>query len=173
MNLLPLLHTWPSAYRKLIVVFVGIALTGVVAGGVFIELTTHLTPEGVEEQYRGLSEEKMETATEMKFGKTAHEMLITTHNHILGLSVLFTVMAFLFLHAGAMSGLRLAIAIEPLVSLVVTFGGLWIVRFVWPPFVYIVILSGTLMIGTFAWMGYRVLSACVRGDGYRSAFKKI
>jgi len=169
MTLLPLLHTWPSAYRKLIAVFVAIVLTGVVAGGVFIELTTHMTPDGIEAQYRGLTEDEMESAPEMKFGKTPLEMLTTTHNHILGLSVLFFVVGFLYLHTGIMSRLRVTIAIEPLVSLVLTFGGLWIVRYVWPPFVYIVILSGTLMLGTFAWMGYRILVACLIGERSRGA----
>ncbi len=171
MNRLPLLHTWPAAYRKLVAVFVGVTLVGVLVGAVFIEVTTHLTPAGVEAQYRGLDEEAMARAPEMKFPKSVPEMLTTTHNHILGLSVLFLVYGFLYLHTGAASRLRLFIAVEPLCSLVATFGGLWVMRFLWAPFVYVVVLSGALMLGTTAWMGYRILAACLRGDRYRSALK--
>ncbi len=173
MTVLPLLHTWPAAYRKLVAVFVAVTLAGVIAGAVFIELTTHLTPAGVTAQYRGLSEAEMETTAEMKFPKSTLEMLTTTHNHILGLSVLFLTYGFLYLHAGVASRLRLFIAVEPLGSLVVTFGGLWVVRFLWAPFVYVVVLSGALMLGTAAWMGYRIFSACVRGARYRSALKRV
>ncbi len=162
MKPMSLLHTWPLAYRVLIAVFVGVTLVGVVFGAVFIEATTHLTPTGVTAQYRGLDEEAMESVPEMKFPKTTAEMLMTTHNHILGLSVLFLIYGFLYLHTVPMSRRRLIIAVEPLIGLVTTFGGLWIVRFLWPPFVYVVILSGALMLGTTAWMGFRILVVCAR-----------
>ncbi len=163
---LPLLHTWPASYRKLIATFTAVALTGFVVGAVFIEITTQLTPEGVVDQYKGLSEAEMKTATEMKFPKSTREMLITTHNHVLGLSVLFTVIGFLYLHTGRRSRLRLAIAAEPLLALITTFGGLWVVRYLWAPFVYVVVLSGTLMVLTVLWMGYRILASCLRGEHY-------
>lgn len=173
MTALPRLHTWPAAYRKLVAVFVVVTLVGVVAGAVFIEATTHLTPAGVTAQYRGLDEAAMAEAPEMKFPKSTAEMLTTTHNHILGLSVLFLVYGFLYLHAGAMSRRRVLVAVEPLCSLVVTFGGLWVVRFLWPPFVYVVILSGMLMLGTTAWMGVRIVGACLRGDRFRGGEARL
>jgi len=171
MELLPPLHTWPARYRKLIGAFVIVALTGFVIGAVFIEVTTRLTPEGVVAQYKGLSDAEMESASEMKFPKSPKEMLTTTHNHILGLSVLFVVLGFLYLHTGTMTRLRMFIAVEPLFALITTFGGLWIVRYLWTPFVYVVILSGTLMVVTVLWMGYRILSCCYRGEHYRAHHK--
>lgn len=173
MNPLPPLHTWPGPYRKLVATFVGVALTGIVVGAVFIEVTTHLTPSGVQAQYRGQSTAQRKAATEMKFPKSPKEMLTTTHNHILGLSVLFMIVGFLYLHTGQPSPWRMLIAAEPLVALVTTFGGLWIVRYLWAPFVYVVILSGALMIGTVLWMGYRIVACCLRGTKYRSHHKVV
>lgn len=174
--MLPPLHTWPGPYRKLIAAFVAVAVTGVVVGAVFIEVTTHLTPEGVVAQYKGHTKQQsrqLSGSQEMKFAKSPTELLTTTHNHILGLSVLFTVLAFLYLHTGRTTSLRLAIAVEPLFALVTTFGGLWVVRYWWEPFVYVVIVSGTLMLATVGWMGYRIFACCLAGENYRSAEKAV
>lgn len=162
MDFLPPLQSWPPAVKKLIFIFVAVSFVGVVLGGIFIEVTTHLTPRGVIEQYKGLSKDRVDEAKELKFPKPLKEMLTTTHNHILGLSSLFVIVAFLYLMTGKQDWLRTGIAVEPLISLILTFGGLWVVRYLWPPFVYIVILSGTLMIATYAWMSMVIMKACLQ-----------
>ncbi|MFB6098778.1 MAG: hypothetical protein ABEK84_06660 [Salinibacter sp.] len=169
--MLPPLHTWPGPYRKLIAAFVAVMVTGFVLGTIFIEVTTHMTPEGVVAQYKGHTKKQAKTAEAMKFPKSAKEMLNITHTHILGLSMMFLILGFLYLHTGRRSTLRLAIAVEPLFTLILTFGGLWVVRYVWEPFVYVVIVSGVLMVGTVAWMGYRICGSCLAGDTYQSAQK--
>ncbi|SMO54439.1 hypothetical protein SAMN06265218_10535 [Fodinibius sediminis] len=161
MESLPPLQNWPAPVRKLIFTFVLVSFIGVVVGGVMIEVTTHLTPTGVVEQYKGISKSKIDTADELKFPKPAKEMLITTHNHILGLSSLFLIVGLLYLATGRDSWLQISIAVEPLISLIVTFGGLWVMRYLWSPFVYVVILSGTLMVGTYAWMSLVVMKSCL------------
>jgi hypothetical protein len=160
MESLPILQSWPPAIKKLIFAFVLVSFIGVVVGGIMIEVTTHLTPEGVVEQYKGISKSKIDTANELKFPKPFKEMLITTHNHILGLSSLFAIVGFLYLATGKDSWLQISIAVEPLISLMLTFGGLWVMRYLWSPFVYVVILSGTLMIATYAWMSVVIMKAC-------------
>lgn len=161
MNSLPALQSWPSSLKKLTFAFVFAAFLGVVVGGVMIEVTTRLTPRGVTEQYRGMDREQMSSAPEMKFPKSVNEMLITTHNHILGLSPLFLIVGALYLLSVPRGPLQVGIAVEPFVSLLLTFGGLWVVRYLWAPFVYVVILSGALMLGAFAWMSLAVMKACL------------
>lgn len=168
MDLLPTLDSWPPAIKKLIFTFVLVSFIGVVVGGIMIEVTTHLTPQGVVEQYKGINKSKVDTANELKFPKPVKEMLITTHNHILGLSSLFVIVGFLYLATGKNSWLQISIAVEPLISLIVTFGGLWVMRYLWSPFVYVVILSGTLMITTYVWMSLVVMKACLIKLGDRS-----
>lgn len=162
MDPLPSLQTWPSPFKKLVFTYVLIVFIGVVVGGIMIEVTTHLTPKGVVEQYNGINESQMETAEVMKFPKSVQDMLITTHNHILGLSSIFLIVGFLYLLSVDVKGLQIAIALEPLISLLLTFGGLWVVRYVWDPFVYIVIISGILMIGCFAWMSLVIMKASLQ-----------
>lgn len=162
MNLLPPLHTWPRPYKTLVLTFVSVAFVGVVLGAVFIEATTNLTPRGVVEQYKGIGEDRMEEVKELKFPKPFKDMLTTTHNHILGLSSLFVIVGFLYLQLDEQETWRVAVAVEPLLSLVVTFGGLWVMRYLWDPFVYIVILSGTLMVGSYAWMSVAIIKNCLR-----------
>lgn len=164
MESLPTLDSWPPAVRKLIFTFVLVSFIGVVVGGIMIEVTTHLTPEGVVEQYKGISKSKIDTADELKFPKPIKEMLITTHNHVLGLSSLFVIVGFLYLATGKNSLLQISIAVEPLISLILTFGGLWVMRYLWSPFVYVVIISGALMIGTYAWMSIVVMKTCLAGQ---------
>lgn len=161
MESFPSLQTWPQSLKKLVFTFVLVAFIGVVVGGVMIEVTTHLTPQGVVEQYKGISKSKIEPSEELKFPKPLKEMLITTHNHILGLSSLFVIVGFLYLATGKNTWLQISIAVEPLISLILTFGGLWVMRYLWSPFVYIVIISGALMIGTYAWMSIVVMKACL------------
>lgn len=171
MEAFPQLQTWPSSLKKLIFVFVLVSFIGVVVGGIMIEVTTHLTPQGVVEQYKGISRSKIDTADELKFPKPLKDMLITTHNHILGLSSLFLIVGLLYLATGRESWLHIVIAAEPLVSLILTFGGLWIMRYLWSPFVYVVIMSGTLMIGTYAWMSLVVMKECVSKISRRHELK--
>ncbi len=161
MKSLPNLQAWPKAIKKLVFTFAMVSFLGVVVGGVMIEVTTNLTPQGVVEQYKGISKSKLEPSEELKFPKPMKEMLITTHNHILGLSSLFLIMGFLYLSIGEASWLQISIAVEPLISLILTFGGLWIMRYLWLPFVYVVILSGTLMIGCYAWMSIVVMKTAL------------
>lgn len=170
---LPSLNRWPARYKRVIFFFTAVAFVGVVLGAVFIEATTNLTPQGVVEQYKGISENRIDQVEELKFPKPVKDMLTTTHNHILGLSSLFLIVGLLYLHVGKQEKWRVAVAVEPLLSLVVTFGGLWVMRYVWDPFVYVVILSGTLMVGSYAWMSIVIMRECIRESENEAGGKEL
>jgi hypothetical protein len=163
MQLVPLLYTWPAAFKKLVLLFTMVAFFGVVIGGIFIEATTNLEPKGVVEQYSG-NEENRADAQELKFAKPFKEMLTTTHNHILGLSPLFFIVGLLYLATAKNNWLRITIAAEPFLSLILTFGGLWVMRYWWAPFVYVVIASGTAMLLCFGWMCLVIIKECIKKD---------
>jgi len=155
-NQLPWLSEWPSAYRKLVLIFLIVIFFGFTSGLIYLSYSTHLTPKGVKVQYKGVDAET-EAVTELKFEKSLPEMLTTTHNHLLGLSGMFLILGFLYLHTGRITSLKLIIAIEPLLSLLITFASIWIMRFLYEPFVYLVFLSGVLMVGSFYWMNLGTL----------------
>lgn len=159
---LPDIPAWPYAYRFLVIIFVLTTTVGFIIGLSFIEKTTHLLPAGIVTHYKGNKSSELQTGEELKFEKSVNEMLTTTHNHVLGLSFLFLIFGFLYLHTGRITFSKKIIAIEPLVSLVVTFGSLWLVRFVHPIFVYLVVLSGVLMAACFLWMAWIITRSCLR-----------
>lgn len=170
---LPKLHTWPKPWRSLIAVFTSTVFIGFLSAVTFLEILTHLSPGGVVSEYNGTPQAQMDTAAEMQFPKSVHDMLITTHNHVLGLSALFFILGFFYLQTGESSAWRTSIASEPLLSLLVTFGSIWLMRFVSPDFVVLVILSGTLMVMCTIWMCYRILLSCVRGEKYKPWINRL
>lgn len=158
---LPRLQEWPRPYRQLVGTFAITVLLGFLTGVAFLYVSTQLKPEGISAHYRGVQEESLTPGQSFQFEKSVPDMLTTTHNHLLGLSLIFLVVGFLYLHSGNVTRLRMAIAIEPLISLLVTFGGIWIMRFLYEPFAYIILLSGILMVSTFLWMIGVVFVACL------------
>jgi hypothetical protein len=133
----------PKPYKQVIFAFVLIANIGFFTGLLFVEDTSHFEPKGIQEQYLG--NENNSKATEMIFKKPKKEMLTLIHNHLLSLSVLFLAMSTLLGMTCVNVKLKSFLMIEPFVSLLLTFGGLYVVwsGVLW--FSYVVMLSGLLM----------------------------
>ena len=96
MNTLPPLSDWPAQLRALAGLFTAIALFGFICGFLFLDVTTHLTPDGIITHYNGLPEAALDAGGELKFEKSLKDMLTTTHNHVLGLAGPFFLIGFLF-----------------------------------------------------------------------------
>ncbi len=78
--------------------------------------------------------------------KPISEMLITTHNHILGFSFIFFITGMIFYFNSIISGFwKSFLLIEPTISIVITFGSIWLMRFVHEDFVYLTILSSVIL----------------------------
>ncbi len=145
MTPLPPIHLWPVQYRRLVQVFLGVVFFGYGVGFVNLFLTQQTSPKGIATHWRGLSEEELETAEEIVLPKPVKELIITTHNHLLGLAAIFGIVGFLFLHTGYGSPrMRLVVAVDPLLSLVLTFGGIWLTRFFGEAFAFLVLMGGML-----------------------------
>ncbi|MFK5890559.1 MAG: hypothetical protein QM486_07495 [Flavobacteriaceae bacterium] len=153
MKLNGLIYTLPRFYKQAVFAFVVMVNIGFFTGLFFIEDTTNFNPTGIQEQYVGNDSDMK--AVEMKFKKPKKEMLTLIHNHVMSLSVLFFVMATLVSITGINKHLKSFLMIEPFVSVLLTFGGLYIVwsGALW--FSYIVIISGILM--TFSFLGESVI----------------
>jgi len=143
MKLDGLIYSFPRIFKQGIFAFIITINIGFFTGLFFIENTTKMEPVGIQEQYLG--NENNTDAVDMKFKKPKKEMLTLIHNHILSLSVLFFMLSSLVAITGVNKKLKSFLIIEPFVSLLVTFGGLYIVWLGVLWFSYIVIISGTLM----------------------------
>lgn len=137
----------PQGIKWFIVSFVLVLSIGFYTGLLFVTQTSTTSPEGIVENYLG--NEEIENAEVMKFKKSPREMLTIIHTHILSMSLIFFLLGALVWLTKLPQRLKLFLTIEPFISVVLTFGGiygLWL-GILWLK--YIVVLSGILMTATF------------------------
>lgn len=129
-------------------IFLVVLSIGFFSGIRFVEVSTDKTPKGIEENYLG-NENDPEAET-MKFKKTEKGMLNIVHAHILTMSLIFFVLGGLVSLAKLPSAFKKFLMIEPMLSVLFTFGGIW---FLWKGILwmsYVVMVSGMLMTLSFA-----------------------
>ena len=81
-----------------------------------------------------------------KYPKLVNNLLLTTHNHLLSLSMIFLCIGLIFSMSTLINGkLKWFLIYEPYFSILLTFGGIWGIRFINSYFLWIVAISGTLM----------------------------
>ena len=147
MDLNGLLFTFPKEIKLLIGAFLVVLSIGFYTGLLFVSETSSANPNGIEENYLG--NEDIEDAKIMKFKKPPREMLTTVHSHILSMSLIFFLLGLILAVTQLNTNLKLFLIIEPFVSVLLTFGGIY---FLWKGiswFKYLVMFSGTLMTLTF------------------------
>ena len=148
MQLNGLIYTFPKEIKLLIGVFIFVLSIGFFTGLLFVDETSSIEPNGIKEQYLG--NESDEQAEVMKFKKSDQEMLTLVHNHILSMSIIFFLLGLILSTTQLNKKLKLFLMIEPFISIVITFGGIYLLwkGMVWMTF--IVMFSGTLMTLTYA-----------------------
>ncbi len=148
MQLNGLIFTLPKEIKLLIGAFIIVLSIGFYTGLLFVGETSSANPNGIEEQYLGNEDD--ENATVMRFKKSEKEMLTLVHNHILSMSIIFFLIGFLVAITKLNNKLKLFLIIEPFVSVIFTFGGLYLLwtGILWTK--YIVMFSGILMTLTFS-----------------------
>ncbi|GGK52457.1 MULTISPECIES: hypothetical protein [Flavobacteriaceae] len=142
-----LIHQFPKEIKLLIVVFIVVLSIGFYGGLSFVNNTTSMSSTGVETHYLG--NEADEDAEVMKFKKSEREILTVVHNHILSLSVIFFLLSLILATTSINKKLKYFLMFEPFLSILLTFGGIYLLwrGVVW--FKYVVIFSGSLMTATF------------------------
>lgn len=137
------LSTLSKEIKLLIGTFLVVLSVGFYSGLTFVGETSSFTSQGIQENYLG--NEENEEATEMKFKKNERHMLSIIHSHILSMGLIFFVLALIVSLADTNLVFKKFLMIEPLISVLTTFGGIY---FLWKGMLwmkYVVILSGTLM----------------------------
>ena len=147
MNLKFNIQSFSKELKLLITAFLVVLSIGFYSGLFFVNNTSKMSPTGVEENYLG-NENNEETAV-MKFKKSEREMLSIVHSHILSMAMIFFFIGLILVTTNLNNKLKLFLIIEPFVSVILTFGGIYLL---WKGFhfmKYIVILSGALMTLTY------------------------
>ena len=120
-------------------------LIGIFIGLGYVYYTTDMNPEGTIEHYNG-SEILNDEDIPEEFPKSLEGMILTTHAHVNSFALISLIIGLIFYFNSILSGkLKIFLMIEPFISIIITFLSLWLLRYVNPQFVYIVIISGTLM----------------------------
>lgn len=142
-----LIYTFSKELKLLIGTFLMVLSIGFFTGLLFVDETSSINPNGIEEQYLG--NETDEHAEVMKFKKSDQEMLTLVHNHILSMSIIFFLLGLVLSTTQLNKKLKLFLMIEPFVSVILTFGGLYLLwkGILW--MTYIVMFSGILMTLTY------------------------
>ena len=159
-----LIYTFPKELKLLLGLFIIVLSIGFFTGLLFVEDTSSLEPRGIQEQYLG--NEYDELANVMKFKKSKKEMLTLVHNHILSMAIIFFLTGLIMLTTKLLRPLKLFLIIEPFISLVLTFGGLYLLwsGILWMK--YIVMFSGILMTFSFTMSIFIVLIQLMKRPQY-------
>ena len=147
MNYNGLLSSFPKEIKIFIAAFVVILSIGFFTGLLFVTETSTTSPDGLVENYNGNEED--EDAEIMKFKKSEREMLTIVHTHILSMSFIFFLLGGLVWLTKLSKKMKLFLTVEPFLSVLMTFGGIYLLwtGLLWMK--YVVIFSGFLMTATF------------------------
>lgn len=141
------LQNFDRKIKNLLTVYLLVIGIGISVGLVYLASKTDSTSKGIIEEYNG-SEIVDELEIPEKFPKEFKEMLVTTHSHILGLSTLLLSLGIIVYFSSLPSVLKSFLMIEPLISLISTFGSIWLVRYLHQDFIILTIISAIFMYGS-------------------------
>lgn len=143
-----MIETLSKEIKLLIVAFLVVLSIGFYTGLSFVNETSSVNPHGIQEQYLG--NEAEEDSAVMKFKKSDKEMLSIAHSHILSMSIIFFLVGLILSITKLNYKLKLFLMIEPFFSVILTFGGIYLLwtGTLWMK--YVVIFSGTLMTLSFS-----------------------
>ena len=141
------IHLLPKSAKLLVGFFILTLSFGYYTGLRSVNENTNSTVDGVEEHYLG--NELDEDAEVMKFKKAEKDIITTVHNHVTSMSLIFLVLGGILLLTSIPKGLKKFLIVEPFISIILTFGGIWLMwsGVLW--FKYVVIFSGILLTLTF------------------------
>ncbi len=147
MQLNGLIHTFPKHVKLFVAAFVIVLSIGYMTGLLFVGQTEATTPDGIVENYLG-NEDKAD-AKVMKFEKGEREMLTILHTHVLSISFIFFFLGGLISITSLPRKLKAFLMIEPFISIILTFGGIYLLwkGMLWMK--YVVLISGIVMTAVF------------------------
>lgn len=147
MELHGIIRRLPKIAKLLIGFFIVTLSFGYFTGLRFVNENTNNTTQGIEEHYLG--NEDKEDAEIMRFKKSEKEIITTVHNHVVSMSLIFLALGGILLITSINPILKKFLIVEPFISIILTFGGIWLMwsGVLW--FKYVIIFSGILLTITF------------------------
>jgi len=159
MQLHGLLKKLPSNIKLLITAFVISLNVGFFAGINFVEATSSFETKGIETNYLGNENDK--DADTMQFKKSKKEILTLIHNHILSMSIIFFLIGVLLSITSLNKKIKSILMFEPFLSIILTFGGIYLLwsGVIW--FKYVIVLSGIAMVSSLILASFFILKESI------------
>jgi len=157
------IHNLPKYAKAFIFAFLLTLSFGYYTGVLFVKHTTEFTPQGIEESYNGNQTEEEFTEDDwgndewegenfdpLKYKKSEQEIISIVHAHVISFSLIFLLLGVIVLLTSIPIWLKKILIIEPFISIVLTFGGIWMLwkDITWMK--YVVMFSGSLLTITFS-----------------------
>ena len=143
------LYEFPNKLKLLCFLTVFNITVGVGVGLYYVGYTTQYSSIGTSEHFAG-SKVSDDFDIPDKYPKPISELLNTTHTHVISMTFIFLIIGGIFYFNSIITGsMKIILIVEPFISIMATFGGIWLIRFIHSGFSYLVILSGILMYMSF------------------------
>lgn len=136
--------------KSILVLYIIVLTIGILLGLLYISNITDSSTQGMVNNIKGNEELRDEFTEDINLGKSVNSLLMTTHNHILGFAFIFLSITLIFNYNTIIKGrLKRFIIIEPFISIILTFGSFWLIKFVHPSFYLLTIFSAILLYGSY------------------------
>ena len=127
--------------KKILIYYLITLGVGFSLGVLYVYLNSEFSSLGITEQYLGNNDD-----WEPKLPKTLQDLVSHTHEHITMFSIIFLSLGLIFLYNNTIKGFwKRFLMLEPFVSIIITFGGFFVLRYVTINFSYMIIISSLLM----------------------------
>ena len=135
------LQTLDKNLKKILIYYLITLGVGFSLGVLYVYLNSEFSSSGMIEQYLGNNDD-----WDPKLPKTLQDLVSHTHEHITMFSIIFLSLGIIFLYNSTIKGFwKRFLMIEPFLSIIITFGGFFIIRYVTTTFSYIIMISSLLM----------------------------
>ena len=127
--------------KKLLTYYLFTIGIGFSLGVLYVYLNSEFSNTGMIEQYIGNNDE-----WEPKLPKTLKDLISHTHEHITMFSIIFLSIGVIFSYNSVIKGFwKSFLILEPFISIIITFGVFFIIRYITTAFSYVIIISSFLM----------------------------
>jgi hypothetical protein len=127
--------------KKLLIYYLFTIGIGFSLGVLYVYLNSEFSNTGMIEQYIGNNDE-----WEPKLPKTLKDLISHTHEHITMFSIIFLSIGVIFSYNSVIKGFwKSFLILEPFISIIITFGGFFVIRYITITFSYVIIFSSFLM----------------------------
>ena len=137
------LYKLPKLLKISLSIFLISLSFGYISGIDLLKHTTDFNLKGIEENIIGNDFD--ESAEELKFDMSEREFAGIIHSHVISLAILFLILSLLIFFSSYSNGIKTFFMIEPTISLILTFGGMWLLWAGISWFKYVIMISGILM----------------------------